>query len=185
MDGRGVILASNHASFLDPPIFGITIRPHITFLAKDYLYKPFFFGSIMHWLGTLPIKSDSDSKDFRTIRDLLRVLAAGERIVVFPEGTRTPDGNFQAVEGGIGFLAVKSRSWVFPAYIKGSYEAYPRHQKFFKCSPVSITYGEPFIPAEDPEVMKAADPYMRAAERVMEEIKKIKVRVENDSSLNR
>ena len=173
-DGRGIIFASNHASFLDPPIFGVTVKKHIAYLAKDYLYKPFLFGSIMHWLGTLPIKSDSNSQDFRTVRDLLRVLSDGEGIVMFPEGTRTADGEFQKPEGGVGFLAMKSKAWVMPVYIKGTYEAFPRHRKFFRCHPVTITYGKPFIPAEDPAFKGRHDPYLAVAEKIMEEIKKIK-----------
>lgn len=178
-DGRAVIFASNHASYLDPPLFGITVRKHITFLAKDYLYKPFFFGSIMHWLGTLPIKSDSDSKDFRTVRDLLRVLGGGGRIVVFPEGTRTADGNIQKAEGGIGFLAMKSKAWIMPAYIEGAFEAFPRTEKFFKCRPVRMFYGKPFIPAEDPEFKGRETDYLAVAERIMAEIRKIKRDVDN------
>lgn len=176
-DSRGVILAPNHASYLDPPMFGVALRNPVTYLAKDYLYKPIVFGSILKWLGTLPIKSGTGN-DFNTVRDLLRVLKDGKRIVVFPEGTRTADGQLQKPEMGVGFLAMKSKAWVVPVYIRGSYDAFSRHMKFFRCHPISMHFGKPFIPAEDPKFKDQPEPYMAVAERIMAEIRKIKEDVE-------
>jgi 1-acyl-sn-glycerol-3-phosphate acyltransferase len=173
-DGRGVILAPNHVSYLDPPILGISLKRRVTYLAKDYLFKHWLVGWVLRNIGALPIKS-VDGNDFRSIRDLVRILKQGAVVTVFPEGTRSETGQFKEPEGGIGFLALKSGAWVVPAYIEGSYEAFPKGAKGFKCRPISVTYGPAFIPADNPEWAKGGEEvYMAISQKIMTEIKKIK-----------
>lgn len=172
MDSRGVILAPNHASYLDPPILGISLKRRVTYLAKDYLFKAFFVGWILRSIEALPIKSETE--DFRSIRQLLKALKDGKCIVVFPEGTRSFTGDLQEPEQGVGFLAARSQAWVVPVYIKGSYDAYPKGAKGFKFRPVSVYYGKAFIPAEDKELMSQPDPYMAISQKIMAEIRKLK-----------
>ena len=87
-DPRGVILAPNHASYLDPPILGISLKRRVTYLAKEYLFKHGFVGFVLRNIGAYPIKSESGN-DFRSIRDLVRLLKDGHCVTVFPEGTRS------------------------------------------------------------------------------------------------
>ncbi len=174
-DSRGVILAPNHASYLDPPLLGISLKKPVTFLAKEYLFKPFFFGRLLRWLGCIPIKSENE--DFRSLRQLFRALKEGKSILIFPEGTRTITGEFQDAEPGVGFLAVKSRAYVWPLYIRGTFKAFPKGAQWLRCSPVSVHFGKPFIPANDAELMAKEDPYKAVGLRIMKEIKKIKEEV--------
>ena len=171
-DPRGVILAPNHASFLDPPILGISLKRRVTFLAKEYLFKNFFVGIVLRGIGAYPIKSEKD--DFKSIRDLVRILKSGKCVVVFPEGTRSLTGELKEPESGLGFLAMKSRSWVVPTYIRGSFEAYPKGAKFCRFKPIEVFYGDPFIPAETHEIVNDADPYGATSRQIMKRIVKIK-----------
>ena len=178
-DARGVILAPNHASYLDPPILGISLNRRVTFLAKEYLFKNFFVGAVLRGIGAYPIKSEKE--DFRSIRDLIRLLKSGQCVVVFPEGTRAEDGHFKAPESGIGFLAAKSGASVVPVYIRGSYEAYPKGAKFFKPRAIEAYFGEPFIPAESQSLMRETDPYGATSLEIMTRIRKIKADVDSGS----
>ena len=172
-DPRGVILAPNHTSYLDPPVLGISLGRRVTFLAKDYLFKHGFVGWILRGIGAYPIKADA-TNDFRSIRDLIRILKLGACVSIFPEGTRSADGNFQEPEGGIGFIAMKSDCWVVPVYIKGSHEAMPRGASGVRLKPVQAFFGEAFLATE--EKFGAGDAAYRAVSRhIMEEIKKLKV----------
>lgn len=173
-DPRGVILAPNHASYLDPPIFGISLKRHVTYLAKEYLFRPIVIGTLLRWLGIMPLKSEVH--DFKSIRELIRILHQGRCITVFPEGTRSQDGNLRQAEGGVGFLAVKSQAYVVPIYIDGTFEAFPRGVKWFKCRPVKVYYGKPFIPALDAELMSLPDPYLAVGRKIMDEIADLKKR---------
>lgn len=176
-DGRGVILAPNHASFLDPPAVAIAVWKPSTFLAKDYLFQKPLLGRMMRWLGILPIKTASE--DIRSIRQLLRILKGGGRVVVFPEGTRSLDGRLQDVkEQGIGFLALKSKAYVVPVYVQGTYEVLPRGAKGFRRHPVRVHIGKAFLPGEDKELLAKENPYLAASQRIMDEIKKIKEEVD-------
>lgn len=173
---RGVILAPNHVSYLDPPVLGISLRRKVTYLAKEYLFNYPFLGFILRGVGVLPVKTKAD--DFRNIRDLVRWLKGGGCVVVFPEGTRSADGKLKEPEGGAGFLAVKSRALVVPVYIHGTREALPREARWFRPHPVSVHYGEPFLPADDQALMSAPDPYLAVSRRIMAEITKLKEGVE-------
>jgi 1-acyl-sn-glycerol-3-phosphate acyltransferase len=175
-DKRGLILAPNHASFIDPPIVAAGLRRRVIFLAKEYLFRKFIVGAWLRTIETLPIKTEVD--DFRSIRELIRILKNGKCIMVFPEGTRTPDGELKEPESGIGFLAIKSQAYVLPVYIQGSYEAFPKGKKFFRCKPVKVHYGKPFVPAMDKELTAAEDPYAAVSRKIMDRIKEIKARVE-------
>ena len=171
-DPRGVILAPNHASYLDPPILGISLKRRVTYLAKEYLFRHGFVGWVLRNIGAYPIKSESGS-DFRSIRDLIRILKQGACVVVFPEGTRSTDGNFQEPEGGIGFLAMKSGAWVVPVYIHGSHDAMPRGTTGTRLKPIQVFYGEPFLAAEE-RFGKGEEGHIAVSRHIMAEIKKIK-----------
>jgi 1-acyl-sn-glycerol-3-phosphate acyltransferase len=172
-DPRGVILAPNHASYLDPPLLGISLKRRVTYLAKSYLFNNFFVGFVLRAIGAYPIKSESGN-DFRSVRDLVRLLKAGCCVAVFPEGTRSENGEFRAPESGIGFLAMKSGAWVVPVYIEGSYAAFPKGAKSFKCRPIKVHYGVPFIPAENKEWTGITEPYMAISRKIMADIKRLK-----------
>ena len=171
-DPRGVILAPNHASYLDPPALGVSLSRRVTFLAKDYLFKHGFVGWILRGIGAYPIKSDSGN-DFRSIRDLVRILKQGACVAIFPEGTRSGDGALREPESGIGFLAMKSGAWVMPVYIQGSYEAMPRGASGVRMSPVKIFYGEAFLATEE-RFGSDGDAYRAVSRHIMAEIGKLK-----------
>lgn len=171
-DPRGVILAPNHASYLDPPILGISLKRRVTYLAKEYLFKHWFVGFVLRNIGATPIKSGSGN-DFRSIRNLVRILREGHCVTVFPEGTRSETGQMKEPEGGIGFLAMKSAAWVVPVYIEGSYAAFPKGAKGFKCKPIRVFYGEPFIPADN-RAWVAMNDYLGVSQDIMRRIKEIK-----------
>lgn len=175
-DGRGVIFAPNHASFLDPPIIGISVRHHVTYLAKEYLFKPLLLGAPLRWMWVLPVKSQNS--DFRSMRDLIRILKEGRQIVVFPEGTRSEMGRLKEnPEPGVGFLAMKSGAHVVPVFIRGTYEAWPKGKKFFRCKPVTARFGESFIPAEDPRFKDLEDPYTAVSREIMTRIAAIQEKI--------
>ena len=177
-DGRGVILAPNHASYLDPPLLGISLKRRVTYLAKEYLFQHSFVGWVLRSIGAFPIKTKTD--DFRSIRDLIRILESGHCVTVFPEGTRSENGQMKEPESGIGFLAMKSKAYVVPVYIEGSYDAFPKDAKKIKRHPIKVYFGDAFIPAEDESLKTAPEPYLAVSQKIMQEIKELK-----DSAISR
>jgi 1-acyl-sn-glycerol-3-phosphate acyltransferase len=136
-----VILASNHASFLDPPLVGSGLRRECTFLARDTLFR---FGPT-RWLLTkwqaVPIDREGGSAS--GMKRILDALNRGRAVILFPEGTRTRDGHLQKVRSGVGLIAAKTDAPVVPVRVWGTFEAYGRHVKFPRPKRVTVKYGEP------------------------------------------
>lgn len=138
-----VILASNHASFLDPPLVGCGINRDINFLARESLFRFPGIGALLRSWNSVPVDRDGGgAKGLKTILDRLH---QGGAIILFPEGTRTLDGKLQAARSGIGLTVIKSEAPVVPARVFGTYEAYGKHVKFPRPRRVAVKYGEPMM----------------------------------------
>lgn len=148
----GIIIASNHASFLDPPILGVAARYRIIrFMARDTLFEHKILGWLYHRFGVVPL--DRNKGDVGAIKAALRLLKEGHCVLLFPEGTRSVTGELQEAKGGVGFLIHKSGVPVVPAYINGSYKAWPKGSKKMVSHPVSVHFGAPI----DPETLMIHD----------------------------
>jgi len=137
----GLILASNHASFLDPPLVGSGVWRGINYLARENLFRfPVMGWVLRHW-QVVPV--DRDGGGAAGLRAILDRLLAGGAIILFPEGTRTRDGKLQPARSGIGLTVIKSTAPVVPVRVFGTYEAYGRHLRLPRPYRVAVKYGEP------------------------------------------
>ncbi len=114
----GVIVASNHISFWDPPLVGTAAIRELHFLAKEELFRPPVLGSLIRALNAIPIRRGV--ADLSGLTKAMDVLRAGRALIMFPEGTRARDGELHAARPGVGMLAVATDARVVPAYIAGS-----------------------------------------------------------------
>jgi len=142
----GVVIASNHQSYLDPIIIGVSNRVPVTFMARDTLFRNRAFGWLIRSVGAFPVRRGRP--DTSAMREAVRRLKAGARLVVFPEGTRTHDGGLGRVRRGPALIAHRAGVPIVPAFIRGAFEAWPRSRKLFRFRPVSITYGPPIPPPQ-------------------------------------
>lgn len=166
------LLAGNHASHLDPPAIGSNVPRQISFFARKTLWK----GGVLSWwmdqAGCIPVDRDGGS-DVSAIKRVLRTLQEGKALILFPEGTRSPDGNFQAPKSGVGMIACRAKVPVVPVRIFDSNHAWGRGKRFTPGVPVSITYGKPLQieDIEDPTAGK--ERYQIASERIMAAIARL------------
>jgi 1-acyl-sn-glycerol-3-phosphate acyltransferase len=135
-----VILASNHASILDPPLLGAGLNRPINYLARQSLFQIPVFGAILRSWKVVPV--DRDGGTGRGLKSILERLRQGGAIILFPEGTRTPDGQLQPARSGIGLAVIKSNAPVVPARVFGTFEAYGRHTHWPRPRPVTVKYGQ-------------------------------------------
>jgi 1-acyl-sn-glycerol-3-phosphate acyltransferase len=141
------ILASNHASYLDPPLVGVSCRKDVYFLARKSLFERPLVGPILAQLNTVPV--DRDRGDVAAIRAMIKLLKSGNRVLVFPEGTRSKDGNLQPARAGVGLLIAKSLAPVVPVRVFGSFAALPRTGGI-RFVPITVVIGKPlFFTKED------------------------------------
>ena len=171
----GCIICANHASFLDPPMVGAGVRHRqVRFMARDTLFEGPLMSRLMPRLGVIPL--DRTRGDVSALRKAIQTLKSGAVVGLFPEGTRSPDGQLQEPKGGIGFLIAKAGVPVVPAYISGTYRAYPKGAHFIRPGKVFITYGPPIPPAEFAALAEQDDGYTKIAQLVMTRIAALKPR---------
>ena len=163
-----VILAMNHQSYLDPPLAGTTCDRAIYFLARRTLLDVPLLGWVLPKLNVIPV--NQEGVDRSAIKAVIRVLHAGNGVLVFPEGSRTLDGDLQPAEPGLGLVIAKTLAPVVPLRIFGAHEALPRDGGRVRCVPITIVIGEPiFFSAADIEA-GGKNLYAQLSDRVMNAI---------------
>ena len=169
IEGGPAIIAANHASFMDPPVIGVSYDCELHYLARETLFKG-LAGRVFAGLNAVP--NSQDQADLKSIKRILRALKEGKRVVIFPEGSRTFDGKFADSKAGVGMMIAKSKVPVQPVRIVGSYEAMPRNGGI-RFHPVKTIIGDviEFTPAELNG--KSRESYQAISDRVMEEIGKL------------
>lgn len=168
----GFLLAANHASFLDPPMIGCQISRQIAYFARKTLWKGGFSSWWLDTVGTIPVDRDG-GQDVSAIKRVLRALKDERGLILFPEGTRTPDGHLQAAKPGVGFIAVKTQVPVVPVRIFGSHEAFGKGRPLRLGTPVTIVFGRPLPPSFYDEPRAGKERAQIASERIMAEIAKL------------
>jgi 1-acyl-sn-glycerol-3-phosphate acyltransferase len=140
------ILAANHTSFLDPPMVSAFWPYEVHFLASDYLFKPFLFGSLIRALNTYPVHRGA--QDLSSIKLICKLLQQEAQVIIFPEGERSFDGKIAPLKGGVSFIATKAGAKIVPIYIHGAHALWPRGQTLPKLFGKSaIVFGTPIDPA--------------------------------------
>lgn len=169
----GVIIASSHASYLDPPLAGCVLtKRYVRFLTRSTLFKRKLGNWWARNVGVVFI--DRDRGDIAAFKAALAVLKEGGALCLFPEGTRTLDGNLQDAKGGIGFLIMKANVPIVPVYIEGNFEAFPKGVKWIRPSKIIVRYGRPILPEEFHSLGVDKEAYNKAAELVMAKIAELK-----------
>jgi len=168
-----VILATNHQSFLDPPLAGNASDRAIFFLAKKSLMDVPILGWLLPKLNVIPVNLEGGDRS--ALKALIRILSAGECALVFPEGKRTPDGNLQPAEPGLGLVIAKTRAPVVPLRIFGAYDIWPIHGKLRFRGKITIVVGEAIYFSESDVEGGGKDFYMRLSQRVMDAIAALEV----------
>lgn len=160
----GLILASNHLSFLDPPLVALQISRRIRFLSKTVLYRNKLLEPILKNLGIIPLRQHSGAVGLKSV---IRSLKSGHAVLIFPEGSRNPNGS-ELLPGQPGItLAVRATGVpVVPVLISGTEKALPPHAVIFRPRKVLIQYGPPIDYREETDfadrIMAAID-LMRSA----------------------
>jgi len=141
------ILAANHASFLDPIVLSISCPEEVHFLAKDSLFKVPFLGRLIRMLNSHPVARDAG--DASTFKLIISLLQKGQKVILFPEGQRTYDGELLPIERGLPFLTIKAHCRIQPVYIQGTFQIWPRGPRFPKLSGrIACVFGPPIEWAE-------------------------------------
>ncbi len=166
----GVIVAANHASYLDIPLLGCAIRRRVCFIGRANLFPNRYINWVFQRLGWIPFKTHRlDRKAFGVA---LAHLKSGIPVVIFPEGSRTEDGQLQPGRPGIGYLVKESQCEVIPAYISGTFKVLPVKAKWPKLFPVSVSFGKSVGFPKDKQLNKKQE-YEQIGKTVMDHIARV------------
>lgn len=164
----GLLVAANHASYLDIPLVGCGLRRRAWYLGRQDLFGPSWVKAVCRWLGWIPIRIGRlDREGFGKAVGLIK---AGQVVVIYPEGRRSPDGALRPGKPGLGVIVEETRCAVVPAYIQGAYEALPTGGKWIKCRPIQVTFGAPIDFTKDLERITGKAFYQHVSRTVMERI---------------
>jgi 1-acyl-sn-glycerol-3-phosphate acyltransferase len=142
--GGAVIIAPNHQTFADPPLVTIPVRRPVYYMAWKRLFAVPVFGWWIRRLRAFPV--DIDGSDPGAIRETVRLLRAGEAVMIFPEGGRTMDGDLQPFKLGAFRIAVAHDTPVLPVSIAGGWESWPPGRRLPRRGRITITYHAPERP---------------------------------------
>jgi 1-acyl-sn-glycerol-3-phosphate acyltransferase len=151
------ILASNHVSNIDPVIVGLAAKREVHFLAKEELFTgPRFFAWLIRAWNAWPLRRGGG--DPGAVKRCSNLLAAGHKVVLFPEGTRSRTGELTPFKPGIGLLAQLNRVPVVPVHLGGlptstvswlvdkDFVARGYRKRPKKSTPIRVAFGEPVQP---------------------------------------
>ncbi len=137
----GSMLACNHQSYLDPVLVGMALERPINYLARSQLFEIPGFGPVISMLGAHPVRQGAvDRGALRTVISLLR---SREPVLLFPEGTRSRDGELEIFQPGIASLALRCKARVIPVCIEGAFRSWPRERLLPLPARVAVMYGDP------------------------------------------
>lgn len=168
----GCVIACNHESYLDPPLVGISAPRQIFYLARKTLLEWPVLGPLFPKLNVIPV--DQDRADMSALKTVIKRVRAGECTVIFPEGSRTLDGNFLPAMPGLGLVMAKTRCTVVPARIFGAHAAFPRDGKPHLFRRITLAIEPPMTFTDADYEGEGRELYQRLSERVLARIAEIK-----------
>jgi len=139
------IIASNHVSYYDPPVVAVSSKEEINFFAKSSLFKLPILGRLIEKLNAHPVSKET--QNIFAMKQILRILKKGKKIIFFPEGKRSKTGDISKIMPGIGYFVYMSKCLIIPTYVYGTYEIWKKDKKFPKLfGKIRCVFGTPINP---------------------------------------
>ena len=142
----GGLVCSNHQSYFDPPVIGLTCNRRMNYLARDGLFHVPGLKQLIQFLDAIPI--DREGGGLAGLKETLKRLKAGELVLIFPEGTRTHDGEVAPLKPGFIAVARRSRVPLIPVALDGAFQAWPRSARLPRPPRLAVVIGPPIQPDE-------------------------------------
>jgi 1-acyl-sn-glycerol-3-phosphate acyltransferase len=144
-ESGGVLLVSNHLSYLDVFFLGIGVERPLNYVARSTLFLP-GLGALIRSVGGFPIQREGMGAS--GMKETLKRLRAGGIVTLFPEGTRSPDGELGPLKPGIALLVSRAGVPVVPAGVAGTFRSWPRGRLLPIPRPIRVHYGPAILPSD-------------------------------------
>lgn len=169
----GVMLMSNHVSYLDPIFAGAAAPRNLHYMARSTLFKPGFIEWFLRNMNAFPV--NQGAPDRRAIRTALKVPEDGDLMVMFPEGTRSVDGKtLGKAAAGAGFIAYRTQAPVIPMFLSGTQDVLSRKAKRPKIAKIVVSFGKPLDMEPYRKSKASREVYDKIGEEVMARIAELR-----------
>ena len=164
-----VLIASNHVAYFDPPLIGSSSPREFYYMAKKELFENSLLGWLIDKYNAIPISRGGFDRE--GIRKATEVLKQGNALLVFPEGTRSKDGDLIEPKLGVAKLALETGAPIVPACID-----YPGGwiKAFFQRRKIKVRFGSPIKAEEFSQIPKNKEGYSKLTSQIMQRIKELK-----------
>lgn len=142
----GALVLGNHQSNFDPVLMGLACPRRLNYLARTTLFDSWFFRVLVAALDAIPI--DREGGGLGGLKETLKRIKRGEMVLMFPEGTRTPDGEVHAFKPGFCTIARRAGVPLVPVALDGAFDAWPRQRRLPRLAVIHVRWGEPVAPEE-------------------------------------
>jgi 1-acyl-sn-glycerol-3-phosphate acyltransferase len=142
----GGLVCANHQSYFDPPLVGLTCPRRMNYLARDSLFRVPVLSQLIAFLDAIPI--DREGGGLAGLKETLRRLKGEELVLIFPEGTRTRDGEVAPLKPGFIAVARRSRAPLVPVALDGAFQAWPRTAWLPRLTRLAVVIGPPIGTAD-------------------------------------
>jgi 1-acyl-sn-glycerol-3-phosphate acyltransferase len=137
----GVLLVANHQSYLDPLLIGVRVSRPLSYVCKSELFSNRHFGRFLTFLNAFPLRQGAG--DIGAIKETIARVKEGRALALFPEGSRTPNGQMLPILGGVGLIVRRAQVPVVPVAIEGAFAAWPLFKSMFRRWRIHVVYGPP------------------------------------------
>ncbi len=155
---EGFIIAANHSSYLDWLVLNLNfvykLKLSVAFLAKEKVLNHHIWGPIASKCNCIEVKKNGRIATSNRNDDHL---SSQKYIVIFPEGTRTPKGEFIKAKTGVVKISVAQKLPIIPTGLIGFYDAWPRHKIFPRPHKLKVIFGKPYYPKIDEITKKSLE----------------------------
>ncbi|MBI3357691.1 MAG: 1-acyl-sn-glycerol-3-phosphate acyltransferase [Nitrospirae bacterium] len=166
----GLLIAANHASYLDIPLLGCGMKRRAWYLGRSDLFPIPVLNGILRSLGWIPVRLGR--LDREAFGKAISLIQAGKAVVIFPEGGRSHDGHLRQPKAGIGVIVSQTGCPVVPAYLKGTFDVLPTGARWPRWRQVTVRFGAPltFETGERKEKAETKRFYEQVSRTVIERI---------------
>ena len=137
----GALIVSNHQSMIDPVVLAVKLARPVSFLAKSELFENRYADWLIRALNGFPVRQGAG--DVGAIKETIARLQEGHLLNIYPEGTRTMDGELGEIQKGVALVIRRAKVPVIPAVIIGAFEAWPIQQKLWRTGRIRVRFGPP------------------------------------------
>lgn len=160
----GVVLVSNHVSYIDPVVIAAATDRVLHFIGAEKTFRVPIFGWLVTKLNGFPVRRGTP--DRQALKEALSRLKDGKALLIFPEGTRSANGTLGEMHNGVSFILHHSNVPAIPVSIKGAEHFMPRGSKFIQPAKLSVTFGAPINFTKLEGIGRKQELYSRMCEQI-------------------